>query len=50
MYKRTLTATLKRKTKIPLIALYTKLTALQYVTIVRNYNIKAKIAKTLDKV
>jgi hypothetical protein len=50
MYKRTLTAALKRETKIFLIALYTKLTALQRATIVRDHSVEAKIAKTLDKV
>ena len=50
VYKRTLTAALERETKTPLIALYTKLTALQHVSIVRNYSMEAKIAKTLDEV
>jgi hypothetical protein len=50
MYKRNLIAAFKKETKIFLIALYTKLTALQHVFIIRNYSIKAKIAKTLNKV
>jgi hypothetical protein len=50
MYKRTLTAALERETKTPLIALYTKLTTLQRASIVRNYSVEAKIAKTLNKV
>jgi hypothetical protein len=50
MYKRTLTATLEKETKTLLIALHTKLTALQHTTTIRNYSVKAKIAKILDKV
>jgi len=50
MYKRTFIATLEKETKTSLIALFTKLTTLQHVFIICNYNIKAKIAKTLDKV
>jgi hypothetical protein len=50
MYKRTLTAAFKKETRILLIALYIKLTALQHATIIRNYSIKVKIAKILDKV
>ena len=50
MYKRTLTAALERETKTLLIALYTKLTALQYASTVRNYSVEAEITKTLDKV
>jgi len=50
MYKKTLIAALEKETKTPLIALFTKLTVLQRAFIVRNYSVKAKIAKTLNKV